>query len=365
MNVASDEAAMALALAEAQKGDAAPNPHVGAVVVKDGVVLGRGFHLRPGEHHAEVAALRDAGEAARGATLYVTLEPCNHHGRTPPCTEAVLTAGISRVIVGVRDPNPHVAGGGNDRLRAAGVEVIEGVCEADCAALVASWAKHVRTGVPFVRLKLATSLDGRIAAANGSSQWITGELARREVHALRRRADAVLVGIGTALADDPSLTARDAPAIEARSPARRVVVDSEARLPLAAKLVETARQIPTWVFVADDAPADRVTALERAGVRVARIPRASRGLDLRAVLTRLGAEGVVELLVEGGGVIAGALVEAGLVDELDWFTAPIVLGEGGRPSLVGPSPESPAVARRFSLVSATRVGEDTWLVLRP
>lgn len=359
-----DEAFMALALAEAVKGDAAPNPHVGAVVVRDGRVVGRGFHLRPGQHHAEVMALREAGEAARGATLYVTLEPCNHHGRTPPCTEAVLAAGVARVVVGVRDPNPHVTGGGDDRLRAAGLEVVEGVGGEACSSLVRAWARHVRTGLPYVRLKLAVSLDGRIAAAGGASQWLTGETARREVHALRRRADAVMVGVGTALADDPSLTARDAPPIEARSPARRVVVDSAARLPPTSKLAVSAREVPTWLFVAEDAPNDRVAALVDRGVQVERTPRAGRGLDLHAVATRLGAAGVVDVLVEGGGALAGALLEAGLVDELHWFVAPLLLGADGVPSVVGPTPASPAVAQRFSLTAVDRFADDVRLVLR-
>lgn len=359
-----DEECMALALAEAVKGDAAPNPHVGAVVVRDGRVVGRGFHLRPGEHHAEVMALRQAGDAARGATLYVTLEPCNHHGRTPPCTEAVLAAGIARVVVGVRDPNPHVAGGGDDRLRAAGVEVVEGVGEEACASLVRAWARHVRTGLPYVRLKLAVSLDGRIAAAGGASQWVTGEAARRAVHTLRRHADAVMIGIGTALADDPSLTARDAPPVEARSPARRVVLDSSARLAAACKLVTTAREVPTWVFVGDDAATDRVAALTDQGVVVERVARAAKGLDVRAVAARLGAAGVVDVLVEGGGALAGALLEAELVDELHWFVAPVVLGAGGVPSIVGPSPTSPAVAPRFSLSAVDRLGDDVRLLLR-
>lgn len=359
-----DDAFMALALAEAVKGDAAPNPHVGAVVVRDGRVIGRGFHLRPGEHHAEVMALREAGEAARGATLYVTLEPCNHHGRTPPCTEAVLAAGIARVVVGVRDPNPHVAGGGDDRLRAARLEVVEGVGGEACASLVRAWARHVRTGLPYVRLKLAVSLDGRIAATGGASQWVTGAAARHAVHTLRRHADAVMVGIGTALADDPSLTARDAPPVEARSPARRVVVDSAARLPLSSKLVGTARGVPTSVFVADDAPDDRVAALVDRGVQVERVARAAGGVDLRAVAARLGAAGVVDVLVEGGGALAGALLEAGLVDELHWFVAPIVLGAGGVPSIVGPTPASPAVAQRFSLTAVDRLDDDVRLVLR-
>jgi diaminohydroxyphosphoribosylaminopyrimidine deaminase/5-amino-6-(5-phosphoribosylamino)uracil reductase len=356
MSGLTDREAMGLALAEAVKGAPSPNPHVGALLVREGELVGRGHHPEPGREHAEVMAIRDADGRARGATLYVTLEPCNHHGRTPPCTEAILAAGIARVVVGVRDPNPHVAGGGTARLRAAGVDVVEGVEEDACARLVAPFAKHVRTGRPYVRLKLAASLDGRIASAGGVSKWITGPEARRSVHALRARVDAVAVGIGTALADDPALTVRDAPLIEGRGQPGRVVFDAGARLPLDAALVRTAREHPTWLVV--DERAD-VRALEDAGVRAVRAPRG----DLDAALLALGREGIVDLLVEGGARLGGALMAADRVDELLWYVAPLALGAGALPALVGPAPESPAQAERYALHRLERLGDDALLTL--
>jgi diaminohydroxyphosphoribosylaminopyrimidine deaminase/5-amino-6-(5-phosphoribosylamino)uracil reductase len=368
-----DAALMRAALDEARKGTPSPNPHVGAVIVAaDGRIVGRGYHPRCGREHAEVAALRAAGSAARGATIYVTLEPCNHHGRTPPCTEALLAAGIARVVVGMRDPDPRVKGGGDARLRAEGLEVVEGVEEAACVALLAPWSKHVRSGLPWVRLKLAASLDGRIAAAphpsrpdapRGVSRWITGPLARARVHAMRAAADAVAVGIGTALADDPELSPRDAAPIEGRDPPTRVVFDTGARLPLASKLVTSAHATPTWVVTADDADARARAALAAAGVRVLTVARASGSLDLDAALAALGAAGIVDLLVEGGARLGGALIEADLVDEIAWFAAPIALGAGGAAAVVGPSPAAPDLARRFRLDRVEQVGDDALLTL--
>jgi diaminohydroxyphosphoribosylaminopyrimidine deaminase/5-amino-6-(5-phosphoribosylamino)uracil reductase len=357
-----DAVHMRAALEEARKGLPSPNPHVGAIVVSSvGEVVGRGYHAAPGRGHAEVEAIRDAGERSRGATLYVTLEPCNHHGRTPPCTDAILAAGIARVVVGVRDPNPHVEGHGNERLRAAGIEIVEGVEGEACARLIAPFAKHVRTGRPFVRLKLAASLDGRIAAApevpgaRGISRWITGPEARARVHRLRREVDAVAVGIGTALADDPALTPRDAGAIEARTPPIRIVFDPRARLPHDSVLARTATTDPTWI-VAD--PAAETNDLEAAGVRVLRAP----AHDLGAALDRIGEAGVVDLLVEGGSRIAGALVAHDLVDELWWFSAPIALGERASPAIVGLAPSAPDRAPRWSLRTLERCGEDALLI---
>ena len=372
----SDTSFMRLALDEARKGSPSPNPHVGAVIVPPGSteIVGRGFHARPGREHAEVAAIREAGERARGATLYVTLEPCNHHGRTPPCTEAILAAGIARVVVGIRDPNPHVTGEGNARLRAAGVTVTEAVMADACARSLAPWTKHVRTGVPWVRLKLAASLDGRIAAAphpsrpdapRGVSRWITGPDARRRVHALRASVDAVAVGIGTVLADDPDLSPRDAARIEGRDLPARIVFDAGLRLPLASRLASTAKDSPVWVIGAEDAAPHVRMDLEAIGVRVIVAPRTAEGrIDLSRALERIGAAGIVDLLVEGGAHLAGALVEKGLVDELVWYVAPIALGAAGAPALVGPSPASPDLARRFRIESVEHVGEDLEITLR-
>ncbi|MGZ3456012.1 MAG: bifunctional diaminohydroxyphosphoribosylaminopyrimidine deaminase/5-amino-6-(5-phosphoribosylamino)uracil reductase RibD [Polyangiales bacterium] len=353
---------MRLALAEAPKGNASPNPHVGAVVVSEGGhIVGRGFHPERGREHAEVAALRVAGDRARGGTLYVTLEPCNHHGRTPPCTDAIIAAGISRVVVAIRDPNPHVVGGGNARLREAGIEVTEGVEEAAAERVIAPWAKHVKTGKPFMRLKLATSLDGRIASATGVSKWITGPAMRKRVHAIRATVDAVVVGIGTALADDPALTPRDVEPIEGRAAPLRVVIDSTARLPDHAQLVRTARTHPTLVVTSETSNVD---ALVAHGVRIARVGQGQGGLDLAAAFAAIGKLEVVDLLVEGGARLAGQLIAQNLVDELHWMVAPIALGDRGAASLVGLSPASPDYAPRYRLDRLDHEGDDVWLVFK-
>ena len=248
---AEDDKWMSLALERGVGGTPSPNPHVGAVVVSDdGTVVGAGHHERAGEEHAEAVALRLAGDKARGATLYVTLEPCNHVGRTPPCTDAILAARVARVVVGCRDPNPHVPGGGVGALVKAGVRVEIGCREAEAQRLIAPWTKFVTTGVPFISLKLALSLDGRIASRTGASKWVTGPEARARVHLLRAQHDALVVGIGTVLADDPRLTVRDAPG---QSPLR-VVFDTKLRLPIGSHLVQGARDVPTWVVLHDGRP---------------------------------------------------------------------------------------------------------------
>lgn len=356
-----DAALLRLALDEAAKGTPSPNPHVGAIVVAPGGdIVGRGHHPRAGREHAEVMALRDAGERARGATLYVTLEPCNHHGRTPPCTDAILAAGVRRVVVGVRDPDPRVQGGGNARLVAAGVEVTERVEEELCARMVRPFAKHAATGRPWVRLKLAASLDGRIAAASGVSKWITGAAARRRVHETRAAVDAIAVGIGTALADDPSLTVRDVTPAEGRDAPTRVVFDPDARV--RGKLLDGAA--PTLALIAEDAP-ERLLRSDGSEppVRFLRVPRAPGGLDLPAALAALGAASIVDLLVEGGAELAGALIAQDLVDELQWFVAPIALGDDGVPALRGLTVASPGQAPRFALESVERLDEDVLLTL--
>jgi diaminohydroxyphosphoribosylaminopyrimidine deaminase/5-amino-6-(5-phosphoribosylamino)uracil reductase len=252
-----DASAMRAALEEARKAMPSPNPPVGAVVVsKDGRIVGQAFHARAGEEHAEALALAQAGDEARGGTLYVTLEPCNHQGRTPPCVDAVLTAGIRRVVLGCLDPNPSVVGGGAQRLRDAGVEVEVGVAQPEARALIAPWTKFITTGMPYVGLKLALSLDGRISTRTGASKWVTGPEARAKVQELRSRHDAVAVGIGTALADDPRLTVRDVEAVPHGRVPVRVIFDSHLRLPLSSRLVTTARDVPTWLLTGTDAPED-------------------------------------------------------------------------------------------------------------
>ncbi|MBK6698099.1 MAG: bifunctional diaminohydroxyphosphoribosylaminopyrimidine deaminase/5-amino-6-(5-phosphoribosylamino)uracil reductase RibD [Myxococcales bacterium] len=337
-----DEAWMDRALAEAAKGHPSPNPHVGAALVKGGELLGVAHHERAGEDHAEVAVIRAAGDKAHGATLYVTLEPCNHHGRTPPCTETILAAKIARVVVACRDPNPHVNGGGLDRLRAAGVEVVLGVRQGEAARIIGPWAKFVTQEIPHVSLKLAVSLDGRIATRTGASKWVTGPEARIRVHALRAAHDAVAVGIGTAIADDPRLTVRDAPG---GSPVR-VVFDTKLRIPRTSRLVETATQIPTWVVCSVDAESGAEAELAGRGVDIVRAPASAEGrIDMPSALRMLAARGIVSLLVEGGAELAGSILASRLADELHVFIAPSLLGPRGRPGAVDwAGPSTPAEA---------------------
>lgn len=337
-----DERWMALALEQASFGTPSPNPHVGAVVVKDGVVVGMGHHERAGDGHAETIALEQAGKRARGSTLYVTLEPCNHVGRTPPCTEAIASSEVARVVVGCPDPNPDVVGGGAGRLREIGIRVEVGCRDAEARRVIAPWSKFITTGVPYVALKLALSLDGRIASRTGASKWVTGPEARARVHLLRAQQDAVIVGIGTVLADDPRLTVRDAPG---NSPLR-VVFDSRLRLPLSSRLVQTAREVPTWVLCTTDAPSSAQDQLVERGVEVLRAPPSAEGrIDPAAGLRLLASRGVVKAMVEGGAELAGSYLAGGVVDELHAFIAPILLGPRGRPGAVDwAGPATPAEA---------------------
>jgi len=339
---ADDERWMGVALERGSRGTPSPNPHVGAAVVTKGELVGIGHHERAGEEHAEGAALREAGARARGSTLYVTLEPCNHDGRTPPCTDAILAAKVARVVVGCRDPNPHVPGGGIEKLRAAGVRVEVGCREEDARRLIAPWSKFVTTGIPYVTLKLALSLDGRIAARTGASKWVTGSEARARVHLLRAQHDAVIIGIGTALADDPRLTVRDAPG---QSPLR-VVFDTKLRLPLAARLVQTAREVPTWVVCATDAPSSAEEQLVERGVEVLRAPASAEGrIEPLQALRLLAARGIVAVMIEGGAELAGSVLAGAVADELHAFVAPILLGPRGRPGAVDwAGPATPAEA---------------------
>jgi diaminohydroxyphosphoribosylaminopyrimidine deaminase/5-amino-6-(5-phosphoribosylamino)uracil reductase len=345
----------ALALAERGWGQTAPNPMVGAVVVRDGVVVGEGWHTRYGAAHAEVEALRSAGERARGATMYVTLEPCNHHGHTPPCTEAILGAGIRRVVAATADPNPE-AQGGAERLRAAGVEVLLGMEESAARELNAPFFHALASDRPFVRLKLALSLDGALADRTGRPGWLTGHEARTEVHRLRAGADAVAVGIGTVLADDPLLTVRGfAPP---RVPPVRVVFDSSARLPLGSRLVQSAREIPVLVVCWAPDPG-HAAALEHAGVELlhaASLPHALRALRGR---------GIGSLLVEGGAGLASAFLQDASVDRLIIFRAPLLLG-GGALNAFGAMPSDTIdTAPRWHVLQSRRFGDDEMTVYAP
>ncbi len=343
-----DERLMRLALQAARRGRPSPNPHVGAVVATEGgEVLGVGHHARAGAAHAEVAAIRAASET-RGHTLYVTMEPCNHHGRTPPCTEAVIAAGLARVVIGARDPAPHVPGA-IAKLRDAGIEISVGVLGEECRTLIADFTKHIRTGLPWVTLKAAVTLDGRIATRTGDSKWITGPEARRRAHELRDQADAVLVGVGTVLADDPELTVRH---VEGVDPLR-VVLDTHLRTPPGARLARPG----TLIAHGSGAPPERRAALSERGVELLGLD--SEHVDLRAVLRALGQRDVVRLLVEGGGVIHGALLDAGLADEAAVFVSPTIVGDREAPPFAaGRGADRIAEAWRLSAPTVEVCGSD-------
>ena len=324
--------AVALRLAERGLGQVWPNPAVGCVLVKDDHVVGRGWTQPSGRPHAEFEALQRAGAQALGATAYVTLEPCAHYGHTPPCTMALLHAGIRRAVIAASDPDPRVDGRGIEQLRQAGVEVAVGLAQEEAERLNAGFFLRVRAGRPLVTLKLATSLDGRIATRTGASRWITGEEARQRAHHLRARHDAIMVGSGTALADDPELTCR-LPGLEPRRPVR-IVLDGRLRLPPSSRLARTAREAPTWVITRAEADARRRAALERCGVEVLSPPAAAGDhIDLGAALAALAARGLTRVLVEGGSALAAALLRARLVDRLVWFHAPLLIGGDGLPAL--------------------------------
>jgi diaminohydroxyphosphoribosylaminopyrimidine deaminase/5-amino-6-(5-phosphoribosylamino)uracil reductase len=330
---AADQRFMALALALGRRGQGRtwPNPAVGAVVVRDGIIVGRGWTQAGGRPHAEVESLKRAGDAARGATLYVTLEPCSHHGKSPPCADAVIAAGIARVVSAIEDPNPEVAGQGHARLRAAGIVVDVGLGAAEAAHDHAGHFRRIRDKRPHVILKLAVSSDEKIAAAGRKPVAITGDAARSRVHLLRAQCDAILVGIGTVLADDPLLTTR-LPGMEAQSPVR-VVLDRSLRIPGTSRLVHSARQTPLWVITSNLAEAPAAMKLGAAGAQVIRVSSVPPGLDLAAVLHALSEKGITRLLVEGGSRVASSLVAAGLVDEAWLLRGPNVIGADGVPAL--------------------------------
>ena len=355
-----DSELMLRAIALGAGGDPTPNPHVGSVIAdSDGNVVSEGFHQAAGLDHAEVVALKQAGGAARGKTLYVTLEPCNHTGRTPPCVDAILAAGIARVVIGCRDPDPRVQGGGIERLQAAGVEVAVGVQEAEAKALIQPWAKYVTEHTSYVTLKLAISLDGRIATRTGASKWITSPEARLRVQTLRAHHDAVMVGINTVLTDNPRLTVRDTPG---RNPIR-VIVDSKLRIPLISQVVQSAGQVPTCVVTTAGASAAAEQALELAGVRVIRVPATAEGrCDPVVMLRELAAREVVSVMCEGGSELAGSLLAHRLPDQLHVFVAPLLLGPRGRPGAVDwAGPENPADAPRIDPARWELCGTDAYV----
>jgi diaminohydroxyphosphoribosylaminopyrimidine deaminase / 5-amino-6-(5-phosphoribosylamino)uracil reductase len=348
----------ALALAAQASGHTSPNPAVGAVVVRDGRIVGQGYHRRAGAAHAEVEALQAAGKAARGATLYVTLEPCNHYGRTPPCTEAIISAGVAEVVYAVADPNPHVAGRGHERLVAAGLVVRGGLCQAEARHLNRFFFHYISHGRPYVVAKFAASLDGKIATPCGDSQWITGPMAREAGHELRHLVDAIIVGAGTALADDPRLTTR-LPRPDVRHPLR-LLLDSRGRVPLSANVFSS--ELPGETLVATTAamPAGHRLALAEAGVSTLILPATASGqVELAGLLDELGQRSVTALLVEGGGQVLGAFCDAGLVNEVWAFVAPMIIGGMAAPGPVaGHGAGRLADALRLQDVALERVGDD-------
>ncbi|MCX7890947.1 MAG: bifunctional diaminohydroxyphosphoribosylaminopyrimidine deaminase/5-amino-6-(5-phosphoribosylamino)uracil reductase RibD [Burkholderiales bacterium] len=353
-----DRAHMAEALALAERGlfTTTPNPRVGALIVRDGAVVGRGFHERAGGPHAEIAALAEAGERARGATAYVTLEPCSHHGRTPPCADALVAAGVARVVAAMADPNP-VAGRGADRLRAAGVAVDIGLMEAEARELNIGFLARLARGRPWIRLKVAASLDGRTALAGGESQWITGPEARRDGHRWRARACAILTGIGTVKEDDPQLTVREV--ATPRQPLR-VLVDSRLEASPGARLFGAG---PVLVATAS-ADRERAARLEARGAEVVVLPDASGKVDLGALAAELARRELNEIHVEAGPRLNGSLVAAGIVDELLVYLAPSLVGETGRGMFALPAPASLAACPRLALRDVARVGDDVRIVAR-
>lgn len=360
----------ALTLARRASGQTSPNPRVGAVLVRDGEEIGRGWHRRAGLPHAEIEALADAGRrghSVSGATIHVTLEPCCTHGRTPPCTDALIRAGLSRVVVGAVDPNPRHAGHGLELLRQAGLTVESGVLEAECRRLNEAFNHWIVHKTPWVVAKSAMTLDGRIATASGESKWITGPESRAQAHRLRLEADAILVGVETVLADDPSLNVRAQPGF--RPPAwfpakRRIVLDTRGRTPLGCRLVSDEARADTRIVVGESAPPERVAAL-RDRVSVLQAPEREGRIDLPWLMTELGREGITHLLVEGGGTVLASFFEAGLVHRTAFFYAPRILGgDESRRAVAGRGFRSLAEAPRLVEVESERFGEDLFIMAR-
>lgn len=349
--------AHALRLAARGLGNTWPNPAVGCVIVRDGLIVGRGWTQPGGRPHAEVRALQQAGGTAQGATAYVTLEPCAHHGQTSPCASALIEARVARVVTALTDPDPRVSGKGHQMLRAAGIAVTEGVMTAEATRLNAGFLKRVTQGLPFVTLKLAASLDGRTATATGESRWITGAQARRKVHALRLDHDAVMVGSGTALADDPDLTVRDMGAV--RQPVR-ILLDRLLKHAPDSRLGRTAKDHPVWLLHGPAAAEASRKAWEATGATLIETPEISGHLDLRAALGTLAAQGLTRILSEGGSTLASALLKAGLVDDLALFTGGVLIGSEGHPALGPLALPLLADAPRPRLLETLALGPDSY-----
>lgn len=357
---AEDHTYMARALRLAERGlyTTTPNPRVGCVIVKDGRVVGEGWHQRAGEPHAEIHALRQAGEAARGATVYVSLEPCSHYGRTPPCVHALIDAGVARVVAAMRDPNPQVAGRGIELLTLAGIRVDVGLMEEAARELNIGFVMRMTRGRPWVRLKTASSLDGKTALLNGQSKWITGAAARRDVHHWRARACAVLTGVGTVLMDDPQMTVRE---IETSRQPLRVVLDSRLRTPPTARVLQGGNTL----LVCQEAQPERLETLLAAGATVLELPGPAGRPDLALLMEVLSQRGINELHVEAGATINGALLAAGLVDEWLAYLAPVALGERARGLFDLPALTDLSAGHAFTLHELRPIGPDLRLILRP
>lgn len=347
---------MALRLAEKARGRTSPNPMVGALVVKNGAVISRGYHRRAGEPHAEAVALEKAGKKAKGATLYVTLEPCSHtNKRTPPCTPLVLRSGVKRVVVSMIDPNPSVSGGGLKALRKAGIEVVTGVLEAEAAKLNEAFIKFITKGMPFVTLKIAQTLDGKIATASGESKWITGEKARAEGHRLRNSNDAILVGVNTVLKDDPSLTTR----IPGGRDPLRVIVDTRLRTPLTARVMTQKSSAKTCIATLDSMPKDKLVELLDCGAEIILAKGRKGYVDLKSLMKMLGSHGITSVLIEGGAEVNASALKAGIVDKVVMFLAPMLMaGADSLCSIGGASPVKLSQAVRLSEVTSRFVGKD-------
>jgi diaminohydroxyphosphoribosylaminopyrimidine deaminase/5-amino-6-(5-phosphoribosylamino)uracil reductase len=346
----------ALGLARRGLGTTWPNPSVGCVIVRDGRVVGRGYTAPGGRPHAEPIALGMAGEQAKGATAYVTLEPCCHWGRSPPCTDALIEAGIARVVTAATDPDPRVNGQGLAKLKAAGIAVETGLLETEALETLIGFTSRITIGRPMVTLKLASTLDGRIATHAGQSQWITDTPARRAGHAMRGRHDAVMAGVGTVLADNPDLTCR-IPGFRP-TPIVRIIADSHLRTPLTSRLMTTAAEIPTWFLVREGTNLAREDAFADIGAKLIKIPGSSIGVDLTAAMTALGAAGLTRVLVEGGGQLAAALLRADLVDRIAWFHAPAIMGGDGWPAVQAFGIETLDQMPRFQRHCQTEIGND-------
>ena len=362
--MAEDFMALALRLAARARGRTSPNPMVGAVVVKDGRVVGQGFHPKAGEPHAEVFALREAGERARGAILYVTLEPCSHYGRTPPCVDAIIKAGIAEVHMAMIDPNPRVAGRGKQILEAAGIRVVVGEREAEARRLNETYIHWITTRRPFVIAKFAMSLDGKIATSTGDARWITGPQARRRVHEVRNEVDAILVGVNTVITDDPRLTTRLDRA-DVRHPLR-VILDSRGRIPLTARVLDPTLPGKTVVATTAAMPKGTQRALMERGVEVWVLPEQGGKVDIGALLERLGAQEITSLLVEGGSAVLGSFFAGGWVNKVMAFIAPVIIGGEKAPGPVGGAGVAYlADAWRLREVLVERVGDDVLITGYP